>query len=121
MERGGLTVVPFSFLQSIAAGTKMTKTVVAWRRTNMTDLRANGQKGDYALYRNADNEITGMTFLCPCGCGNMSFLNFDTEAPGAVWMLTGDANKPTVRPSVHQTGMPCRWHGYLTTGVWVEV
>lgn len=63
------------------------------------------------------DEIAGLEFGCPCGCGNNSWLPL--EGPQA-W--TRDTSKSveltelTLTPSILQT-FDCKWHGYLTDGV----
>jgi hypothetical protein len=36
------------------------------------------------------------------------------------WDWDGNREAPTLTPSVLQSGLPCRWHGYLTAGEWKE-
>jgi hypothetical protein len=69
-------------------------------------------------------KTSGMHFCCPCGCGNMSYMAFTcrpekAKAGGPEWEWNGDRENPTLTPSVHQTGLPCKWHGWLRDGYWV--
>lgn len=77
--------------------------------------------GAYQLrYGDDFGTFWGMAFVCPCGCGEQSWLpNEEMNAHG--WTFTGTLDRPTARPSVLQSGLPCKWHGYLTDGVWVEL
>ena len=69
--------------------------------------------GAFAYQGNTD--ITGMIFVCPCGCkslGSISFLKGD-------WDWNGNIEYPTVKPSIQKLG-DCQWHGYLTQGLWED-
>jgi len=70
---------------------------------------------EYRLKYQSD-EIAGIGFICPCGCGREGWLPFRPETSPA-WEWNGNKEKPTLRPSVLQVG-GCRWHGFLTDGVW---
>lgn len=69
--------------------------------------------------------IAGIGFRCPCGCGNEGYLPVRapemerTQRPE--WEWDGNTVAPTLSPSVFNTGMPCKWHGYLRNGEWVLV
>jgi hypothetical protein len=71
-----------------------------------------------------DEQTSGMHFSCPCGCGNISYLAF-TYHPDAVrgggpeWEWDGNRERPTLKSSVLQSGLPCKWHGWLRDGYWV--
>lgn len=69
-------------------------------------------------------QIAGIGFRCPCGCGSEGYLPIRkagwTEADGAAWDWDGDEVKPTLSPSVYNSGLPCKWHGYLRNGEWSE-
>ena len=59
--------------------------------------------------------IAGFAFRCPCGCGGESWLpiaNGDRDG----WQWNGNREKPTLTPSILQSGFACKWHGYLTDG-----
>lgn len=67
---------------------------------------------------------TGMHFSCPCGCGAISYLAFTSrpaflKGGGPEWEWNGDRDRPTLSPSVLQSGLPCKWHGFLRDGYWV--
>jgi hypothetical protein len=57
---------------------------------------------------------TGLTFVCPCGCGSVICLPFVGRI---TWQWDGDRTHPTLRPSIRQL-RGCRWHGHLVAGVW---
>lgn len=67
--------------------------------------------------RGTTNEIAGLMFSCPCGCGNIGFLPVKPGYANSHWKWNGDEVKPTLTPSVQKT-CGCSWHGYLTNGVW---
>jgi hypothetical protein len=67
------------------------------------------------------------TFACPCGC--MVVHNVKIQGPsdpppdpslGPCWAWDGNLEAPTLRPSL-ATVTPCRWHGFLTSGVFESV
>lgn len=69
-----------------------------------------------------DETPAGIEFQCPCGCGNVGWLAFDNgENPHPKWKFDGNLDAPTITPSVFNTGMPCRWHGWLRAGYWESV
>ena len=81
--------------------------------------------GDYFLYKSSKSEevFAGMVFCCPCGCGVVGAIPFDTEFnsdSGPKWKWNGSVQKPTLNPSIQKTST-CRWHGYLTDGVFKDV
>lgn len=78
-------------------------------------------RGAIELRRWPDNDeragdVAGIAFRCPCGCGNESWLPVSIGDRG--WLWDGNIEKPTLTPSVLQSGLPCKWHGYLTAGEW---
>ena len=77
------------------------------------DIRAkDAQPGDIELRKYPDGQIGGYAYRCP-QCGQEDWLNVDNGTQG--WILTGPESTPTLRPSIlHQV---CKWHGYLTDGV----
>lgn len=68
--------------------------------------------------RNMRDEIVGLCFVCPCGCGSIGDLMIAPGYGGPIWRLSNnDYNHPTLEPSVQKTS-PCRWHGFLERGYW---
>ncbi len=69
--------------------------------------------------KGGDGQIAGLTFCCPCGCKTISFLPIK---PGyhAQWHWDGNEGQPSLTPSVQKL-RPCKWHGYLTKGIWQPV
>lgn len=65
----------------------------------------------------------GMIFKCPCGCGDMSAVDFDvvprTPDDPHRWHWDGNREAPTLSPSLNKT-TGCKWHGFLTAGEFVE-
>ena len=64
--------------------------------------------------RELNGTVKGMAFRCPCGCGYTSWLPVDREERG--WAWDGNREAPTLTPSILQSGLPCKWHGFLTNG-----
>ena len=78
--------------------------------------------GDYIFTGRYQKEGTyGMIFCCPCGCGSLGSLAFDndTDEGRPRWHWNGSRDKPTLTPSIQKTD-GCRWHGYLTDGVFTK-
>lgn len=62
-----------------------------------------------------------LTYVCPCGCGSVGTLPLLPLFPGeAGWGWDGDRVYPTITPSI-QRKYGCRWHGFLTKGVWLTL
>lgn len=66
-------------------------------------------------------EVMGIGFRCPCGCGYESWLPVrPRDKPNKqAWTWDGNCCAPTLEPSVLQSGLPCKWHGFLRNGEWV--
>ncbi len=60
-------------------------------------------------------DLTGIAFVCPCGCGRESWL--PTDGLSGSWIWNGSKDAATLTPSVRNHW--CRWHGHLTNGEWV--
>jgi hypothetical protein len=82
---------------------------------NNIDSEEGRQAGAIEM-RHLDGEIEGVAFRCPCGCGFTSWLPVRPDERG--WQWDGNEDAPTLTPSVLQSGMPCKWHGFLTAGEW---
>jgi hypothetical protein len=89
-------------------------------------LRADGDQwcrpdlppGSAEWSRNTRDEIVGLRFVCPCGCGSIGDLSIVPGYGGSVWKLAnGDYDHPMLEPSVQKTS-PCGWHGYVERGWW---
>lgn len=62
-------------------------------------------------------ENKAITFTCPCGCGTVHSIRTDRDVKkDGGWLWNGNTEKPSLTPSIQAT-TPCRWHGYLTDGV----
>lgn len=59
-----------------------------------------------------------LMFVCPCGCGNVSSIRITTgpKDTQGEWQWNGNTEKPTLTPSIQKL-TDCRWHGYLTDGI----
>jgi hypothetical protein len=71
--------------------------------------------------RSADVTVENavLRFACPCGCGCIGALAITHWDPKG-WSWNGNKELPTTTPSVQMLSA-CRWHGYLTDGVWKPV
>lgn len=77
------------------------------------------QAGAFEPVENSEG-LLGLRFRCPCGCDNESWVNTKPVGPDQGWTFSGTLDNPTLHPSVFNTGMPCRWHGWLRNGEWVS-
>lgn len=68
-----------------------------------------------------DLEYSHLEFTCPCGCGTTHCIPLcEGEKIAHAWLWNGNKEKPTLTPSIFcQT--PCKWHGYLTDGIFKSV
>lgn len=63
-----------------------------------------------------------LSFVCPCGCGSVHRVNAFTDEAAAKahgWHWNGNREKPTLKPSL-QLHSDCKWHGFLTDGVFAK-
>lgn len=57
-------------------------------------------------------------YICPCGCGHLISLPIAIgEKLDHYWQWDGNREQPTLQPSIRRLD-GCRFHGYLTAGVW---
>ena len=91
--------------------------VAAIHKATTADLRRDLVQGSFHAVERSDGTMAGFQFICPCGCGNESWLPFGTAEGG--WTFDRNLEAPTLWPSVNNTGMPCGWHGWLRNGQWV--
>lgn len=68
--------------------------------------------------RELDGIVAGIAFRCPCGCGYQAWLPVDQQDHPHSWNWDGNRDAPTLTPSILQSGLPCKWHGFLTAGEW---
>lgn len=76
----------------------------------------NGQKPGAVEMRELGGSVRGFAFRCPCGCGCESYLPIAGPDKSEGWVWDGNRDRPTLTPSILQSGLPCKWHGYLTDG-----
>jgi uncharacterized protein DUF6527 len=67
-----------------------------------------------------DGKIAALNYVCPCGCGTVGCVPVKIGIAKDSWNWDGNLLKPTLTPSI-QKHSPCRWHGYLTAGVFKNV
>ena len=81
------------------------------------------QAGDFWI--TAPNPHEGnarrLTFICPCGCGSYAGIKIrdDGQNVEGAWGWDRNEMEPTTTPSI-QIMAGCRWHGFLTKGVFVS-
>lgn len=68
--------------------------------------------------RELDGIVAGIAFRCPCGCSHQAWLPVDRQDHPHSWIWDGNRDAPTLTPSILQSGLPCKWHGFLTAGEW---
>ena len=70
----------------------------------------------------------GVTFACPCGCGQVRYVPFANPLDGgepiepasATWTRSGETLETlTLSPSIQVRG-GCGWHGYVRDGATVD-
>lgn len=109
----------------MAKGNAVIATIVA-------DIRSEaGQVPGAIEFREIDGIVRGIAARCPCGCGHEMWMPVRAEKSPRTdrpeWEWNGSRDKATLQPSVLNSGLPCKWHGYLGSsdksrpGVWVEV
>jgi hypothetical protein len=81
------------------------------------------QAGDANWQDYEEQNAIILMFSCPCGCGSLHMIHVYTtdtdntpKGYGNGWKWNGDREKPTLSLSL-QINSACRWHGYLTNGV----
>jgi len=69
----------------------------------------------------------GMSFDCPCGCGERTYISFENPVDGKpklgdnrpFWKRTGDDFESiTISPSIYKPKEKggCGWHGFIENG-----
>jgi hypothetical protein len=90
---------------------------------NVKEFSGLKQPGDFYLTAPNEEGVMHLTFLCPCGCGDpagISLRRDGTKGPGnCTWTWDQNEEAPTCTPSILRRG-GCKWHGYLTKGVFVS-
>lgn len=61
-------------------------------------------------------EYTVSIHLCACGCGNKTVLPFRKDKIGdtANWNYTNNNGLVSFKPSILNSGLPCKAHYYIT-------
>lgn len=82
--------------------------------------------GDFWFSENQAGQIARLMFLCPCGAaGEVAGVAVardmaDRGGNHPLWSWNGNRKAPTLTPSIQRLD-GCRWHGYLTDGVFKPV
>lgn len=91
-------------------------TYIAKRVENLVDHFGKWEQG-VLLY-----DDTQAGFICPCGCLNPVVLRigpgnaFCQGSDSYCWSFAVNDDRPTLSPSVHQTGYVCKSHYFLRDG-----
>lgn len=76
--------------------------------------------GDFIICENPIGEF-GMHFMCPCGCGHISYVPIFKGPRGGDWRdpwgWDGNREAPTLSPSIEFKNY-CKWHGFFEAGFW---
>lgn len=83
-------------------------------------MRPDLQPGSAQWSLGLDGRIAALMFVCPCGCGGVGSVAVREGYGDKHWQWNGDEARPTLTPSILKTS-PCRWHGYLTDGVFRSI
>ena len=79
------------------------------------DIRSDaGMQPGAIEFRELNGQVKGIAFRCPCGCGFESYLPIGRDEQG--WEWNGSREFASIKPSIPQIGLPCKWHGFLTDG-----
>lgn len=76
--------------------------------------------GQFFTIVNGDGNVTALGICLPSRNGKCHWgactvaLNGQPKPPSPSWMWNGSLTKPTMTPSIHETG---HWHGHLTDGI----
>ena len=70
------------------------------------------------VVRTEKDGSTSLCYVCPCACGDWRCLPVTTGVKAErAWLWDGDRETPTLTPSIRHLDR-CRFHGFLTAGVW---
>lgn len=69
--------------------------------------------------RNGEDHIAVLMYACPCGCSHVDCLPVLPGYSNTFWHWDQNETQPTLTPSVLRMS-GCKWHGYLTRGVWTQ-
>jgi len=89
------------------------------KAVRVDDIRSEeGMRPGAVEFREIEGTVRGIAFRCPCACGYESYLPVNIlDRPS--WQWNGSFDAPSTTPSILQSGLPCKWHGYLTNGEFV--
>lgn len=80
---------------------------------------ADSKPGEACWMKNLEGKPSVLAFSCPCGCQEIVHVPLAINHGGQGWEWNGSEDKPTTRPSILRT-TGCRWHGYLTDGIFTS-
>lgn len=112
--------IKISFATDLFTGAK-TKDGKEWVRGESA-YRKDLAPGTAEWSRNDKNEIAGLRFICPCGCGSIGICTIKEGYGRPKWTWNGNELAPTLKPSIQKLdACATLWHGYLTDGIFKPV
>lgn len=103
--------VPISWNESVNKIEGHLNDLAKWKRPDLAPGTAWWANG-------TDDQIACLRFVCPCGCSDVCTIPVRPGYGGAHWTWDGNKELPTLTPSILRLG-DCKWHGYLTGGVFI--
>jgi uncharacterized protein DUF6527 len=74
--------------------------------------------GGFSFSDDGVEPFNSIYYCCPCGCGERMSLPIATgDKRDRYWKWDGNREEPTLEPSIKRLN-GCKYHGYLTRGVW---
>ena len=103
--------VPFQINDDLGNLTGHLDDEARWTRKDLPPGTGHWAKG-------LNGQIAQLRFTCPCGCGDVISIPV-VDGYGCKWGWNQDTAKPTLTPSILRTTQ-CRWHGFLTNGIFTS-
>jgi hypothetical protein len=119
---GGLPYVSGSNLQTMPK--RPLKHIPA---VEITDTQTWDKPGSFRWLREwpTGEDIVGMSYLCPCGCGTegeIRFARFGEVPRSPTFKWDGNREYPTIEPAfTHVVAGQTHWSGILQRGEWIGV
>lgn len=96
------------------------------KANRVPDFDACKNPGDFFITASdaVDSGARRLSFLCPCGCGDLCGIRIreDGQHANACWGWDRNEDQPTCTPSIRIGGSQGseHWHGYLTKGEFIS-
>lgn len=111
------TGIPLKLVENFTAIDDETKEV--WRDNHQYRADLEDGLGYWMDWYGHPGVRASLWFICPCGCKSVHAVTVrgpNNKDNHPSWEWNGSEDKPTLRPSIQMLS-PCRWHGWLTDGV----